>query len=86
MQRSLSSAVSMCAMCLPSACGGRGNEGEPGEVTGVMKNPKEKQVFVTRTVKARGQVYPIRNMYGIPVSSQSRERAGEKAAQKAESL
>jgi len=73
-------------MCLPSACGGRGNEGEPGEVTGVMKNPKEKQVFVTRTVKARGQVYPIRNMYGIPVSSQSRERAGEKAAQKAESL
>jgi DNA/RNA endonuclease YhcR with UshA esterase domain len=61
-------------------------QGEAVEVTGVMKNLKEKQVFVTRTVKARGQVYQIRNKYGIPYSPQSRDRASEQAAQKQESL
>lgn len=61
-------------------------QGEPVEVTGVMKNLKEKQVFVTRTVKARGQIYQIRNKYGILFSPQSRDRAGEKAVQKQESL
>jgi DNA/RNA endonuclease YhcR with UshA esterase domain len=52
-------------------------QGEPVEVTGVMKNLNEKQVFVTRTVKTRGQAYQIRNKYGIPFSPQSRDRASE---------
>jgi hypothetical protein len=49
-------------------------EGEPVEVTGVMKTLKDKQVFVVRNVTAGGQVYRIRNEHGIPVSPQSRER------------
>jgi hypothetical protein len=60
--------------------------GEEVEVTGVMKTLGDKQVFVTRTVKAGGQVYTMRNEHGIPVSPQTRERASQKAAQKGESL
>jgi hypothetical protein len=60
--------------------------GEPVEVTGVMKTINNKQVFIVRTVKASGQVYPIRNQYGVPRSPQSRERASQKAAQEGESL
>ena len=59
-------------------------QGEPVEVTGVMMNLKEKQVFVTRSVKARGQTYQIWNKYGIPFSPQSRDRAGEKTVQEKE--
>jgi len=60
--------------------------GEPVEVTGVMKTINDKQVFIVRTVKVNGQVYTIRNQYGVPNSPQSRERAGQKAAQGGESL
>lgn len=60
--------------------------GEQVEVTGVMKTLKNKQVFVARTVKARGQVYTMRNEHGIQVSPQSRQRAGQKTAQKGEWL
>jgi hypothetical protein len=55
-------------------------------VTGVMKNLREKQVSVTRTVKARGQAYQIWNKYGIPFLPQSHDRASEKAVQKQESI
>ncbi|MFZ0579681.1 MAG: hypothetical protein WAN72_05735 [Candidatus Acidiferrales bacterium] len=49
--------------------------GEYVEVTGVMRTLKDRQVFVTRTVKVGQQVYVIRNEHGIAVSPQSRERA-----------
>lgn len=55
--------------------------GEQVEVTGVMKTLKNKQVFLARTVKVGGQVFTMRNEHGIQVSPQSRERAGQKAAQ-----
>ena len=62
-------------------------------VTGVMKTYNDKQVFIARTVKVGSQVYTMRNQHGIPVSPQSRARAGQKpapfnsrAAQKGESL
>jgi hypothetical protein len=51
--------------------------GEQVEVTGVMKTLRDKQVFVVRTVKVRGQVYTMRNEHGIQVSPQSRERASQ---------
>ncbi|MGA9545250.1 MAG: hypothetical protein WBQ85_16860 [Candidatus Sulfotelmatobacter sp.] len=63
------------------------------EVTGVMKTYKDRQVFIARTVKLGSQVYTMRNQHGIPVSPQTRARAGQKpapfnsrAAQKGESL
>ncbi len=55
-------------------------------MTGVMKNLKEKPVFVTRMVKARGEIYQIQNKYGMHGWPQSRDRASEKAVQKRESL
>jgi hypothetical protein len=55
--------------------------GQQIEITGVMKTIGDKQVFLTRTVKAGGQVYEIRNQHGVQVSPQARERA-----QKGESL
>jgi hypothetical protein len=60
--------------------------GQQVEVTGVMKTLKDKQVFLTRTVKVGGQVYTIRNEHGFPVPPQARERANGKTAQKGESL
>jgi hypothetical protein len=60
--------------------------GEPVEVTGVMKTINEKQVFIVRTVKVNGQVYTIRNQYGVPRSPQSRERTSQKVAHEGESL
>ncbi len=60
--------------------------GEQVEVTGVMKTLRKKQVFVVRTVKAGGQVYTMRNEYGIQVSPQSRVRASQKTTQKGEWL
>jgi hypothetical protein len=59
--------------------------GERVEVTGVMKTLRDREVFVARTVKVGGQVYTMRNEYGISVSPQSRARASLKA-QKMESL
>jgi hypothetical protein len=62
------------------------------EVTGVMKTFRDKEVFIARTVKVGGQVYTMRNQHGIPVSPQSRARAGQNpapfiiSAQKGESL
>jgi hypothetical protein len=61
-------------------------QGEAVDVTGVMKNLKEKPVFVTRMVKARGEIYQIQNKYGMHGWPQSRDRASEKAVQKRESL
>ena len=66
--------------------------GERVEVTGVMKTYKDKQFFVARTVKVGSQVYTLRNEHGIPLSPQSRARAGQKttpfiiSAQKGASL
>jgi len=60
--------------------------GAPIEVTGVMKTINNKPVFIVRTVKVNGQVYTIRNQYGVPRSPQSRERASQKPAQGGESL
>jgi len=60
--------------------------GQQIEVTGIMKTINKQQVFLARTVKAGGQVYTIRNEHGFPLSPQARERAGQKTAQKGESL
>jgi hypothetical protein len=60
--------------------------GEEVEVAGVMKALGDKEVFVTRTVKVGSRVYTMRNLHGIPVSPQTRERASQRAAQKGESL
>ncbi len=54
--------------------------GQQIEVTGVMKMIKDKQVFMVRTVRVGGEVYPIRNEYGFPVSPQARQRASRKTA------
>ncbi|MFZ0137179.1 MAG: hypothetical protein WAK89_08980 [Candidatus Sulfotelmatobacter sp.] len=63
------------------------------QVTGVMKTLKNKEVFIARTVTMGGKAYTMRNQHGIPVSPQTRARAGQKpapfnsrAAQKGESL
>jgi len=53
--------------------------GQQVEVTGVMKTIKDKQVFLTRTVKVGGEVYTIRNEHGFALSPQARERAGRKS-------
>jgi hypothetical protein len=67
--------------------------GQQVAVTGVMKTYRDRQVFLARTVKVGSQVYTMRNQYGIPMSPQSRARAGQKprpftsrVAQKGESL
>jgi hypothetical protein len=60
--------------------------GQQVEVKGVMKTIKARQVFLVRTVKAGGAVYPIRNKHGFAISPQSRERASQKTTQKSESL
>ena len=65
--------------------GGGALSAAPGqviEVTGVMKTLFDQPVFLVRTAKARNQIYPMRNEFGIPVSPQSRERALQNAAQK----
>jgi hypothetical protein len=60
--------------------------GKEVEVTGVMKTIKNRDVFVARIVKVDGKAYEIRNQHGVPKSPLSRERAGQKAAQKGVSL
>jgi hypothetical protein len=52
--------------------------GQQVEMTGVMRVLKNREVFLARTVKVGGKVYPIRNEHGIPVSPQTRKRAAEK--------
>ena len=59
--------------------------GQPIEATGVMRTIKEKKVFLVRTIKVGDAVYTIRNEHGLLVSPQARERAGQKADQKAAS-
>lgn len=54
--------------------------GEQIEATGVMQTIGDKQIFLTRTVKAGGVVYIIRTRSGIPISPLTRERLAEKAA------
>jgi len=60
--------------------------GEQVEVTGVMKTLNGNRVFLARSVKANGQVYPIRNEHGIQMSPQARERMSQNAGQKGETL
>ncbi len=57
--------------------------GQQIEATGVMKTIKEKTFFLVRTMKVGNEVYTIRNEHGFPVSPRARERAGQKADQKA---
>ena len=59
--------------------------GQQIEATGVMKTVREKTFFLVRTMKVGNEVYTIRNEHGFPVSPQARERAGQKADQKAAS-
>jgi hypothetical protein len=59
--------------------------GQQIEATGVMKTIREKTFFLVRTMKVGNEVYTIRNEHGFPVSPQERERAGQKADQKAAS-
>lgn len=54
--------------------------GEQIEATGVMKTIRGRQVFLTRAVKAGGEVYIIRTKSGLAISPQTRERLAEKAA------
>jgi hypothetical protein len=60
--------------------------GQQVEVTGVMKTIKANHVFLVRTVKAGGTVYPIRNQHGFAISPQGRQRTSQKMTQKSESL
>jgi hypothetical protein len=60
--------------------------GQQVAVTGIMKTIKARQVFLVRTVKTGGEIYPIRNEHGFAISPQARERAGQKTTQKSESL
>jgi len=60
--------------------------GEQVTLRGVMKTVRERQVFFVRTVEAGGHTYTMRNVHGVPVSPQSRERVSQKTAQKGESL
>jgi hypothetical protein len=48
--------------------------GQQVEATGVMKTLQDKQVFLARMVKVGDKVNAIRNLHGIPLSPQSRER------------
>ncbi|HTU42412.1 MAG TPA: hypothetical protein VMF10_11945 [Candidatus Aquilonibacter sp.] len=60
--------------------------GKEVQVTGIMKTVRGKNVFIARIIKVDGKAYNLRNQHGVPMSPLSRERAGQKAAQKGESL
>ena len=47
--------------------------GQRVQVTGVIKTIRDQQVFVTRLVLARGQVYKIRNEHGFVLRRLSRQ-------------
>jgi hypothetical protein len=53
--------------------------GQQIEVTGVMKTIRDKQVFVTRTVKVGSEIFMIRTEHGIQISPQTRERLAQKS-------
>jgi len=59
--------------------------GQQIEVTGVMRTIKEKPIFLVRTIKADGEVYTLRNLHGVQLSPQARQRAGQKLGQTGES-
>jgi hypothetical protein len=52
--------------------------GEQVEMTGMMQTIKGKEVFITRTVKAGGRVYTLRNLHGVELSPQTRELASKR--------
>jgi hypothetical protein len=52
--------------------------GQQVEVTGIMKTFNNREVFLVRSAKAGGKVYTLRNVHGIEVSPQTRERAAQK--------
>jgi len=54
------------------------NPGQQIELPGVMKTVRDKEVFVVRSVKAKGKTYTVRNEHGVDVSPLARERAAEK--------
>lgn len=54
-------------------------EGQQVEVVGVFKKLRERQVLLARTVKVGDKVYAIRNIYGLPVTPKSHERANQEA-------
>jgi len=60
--------------------------GKEVAVTGLMKTIEGRQVFVARIVRVNGKAYTLRNQHGVSMSPLSRERAGQKAAQKGETL
>lgn len=58
---------------------------EPGqqvEVTGVMRELHNKEVFIARVVKVGDQVFPVRTIHGNSISPQTRERISQPAADK----
>jgi len=52
--------------------------GQQLQITGVMKTINDKQVFLARVVTVGSKVYTLRDQHGLPLSSQSRERAARK--------
>jgi DNA/RNA endonuclease YhcR with UshA esterase domain len=54
--------------------------GQRVQVTGVMKNIREREVFVTRLVQVDGHVYTIRNEHGFALAPVARERATKSEA------
>ena len=58
--------------------------GQHVEATGVMKTLRDQQVFLARTVEVGDKIYAIRNVHGIPLSPQSRERASQGDRRKGE--
>jgi hypothetical protein len=54
--------------------------GQQVELTGIMKTINGRQVFLTRTVKAGGRVFQVRNERGMLISPQARARASRKNA------
>jgi hypothetical protein len=59
-------------------------QGQQVEASGVMKTLRDKQVLLARTVKVGDKIYAIRNVHGIPLSPQSRERTTQADARKGE--
>jgi hypothetical protein len=54
--------------------------GQRVQVTGVMKQIRDKEVFVTRLVQADGHVYTIRNEHGFALAPTARVRATKSEA------
>jgi hypothetical protein len=54
--------------------------GQEVSVTGIVTTVKGKQVFLARTVKVSEKVYAIRNVHGILLPPQARERVNHSKA------